>query len=786
MTQCYHCGDNCEEKVYFDDKTFCCQGCKTVFDILSGSDLDSYYNFEDSTPGIKANKTFRGKYNFLDLQEFKDKLILFQEGTTIKIKLFLPQIHCSSCLWLLERLNKLAPGIMSSQVFFIKKEAEISFNESKTSLKAVAELLASIGYPPSITLEDYDKVKQTKSNKSLIFKIGLSGFCFGNVMLLSFPEYLGIGSRDKNFQQTFNYLNLIFSIPVLVYGAKDYIVSAYKALKNHRINIDVPITIGIFALYFRSLYEVLLEHGAGYFDSFIGLIFFLLIGKWFQLQTYSAINFERDYKSYFPIAVTKVVNNVESITSLRNVEIGDVLRIRNNELIPSDAVLKLGDGRIDYSFVTGESIAIEKQSGDKLYAGGRQTGEAIEIIIDKKIENSYLTQLWNNPIFDQKEEKKTLTDVISQRFTIYLMLIAATAGLYWYFIDSSQAAFVVVSVLIVACPCAIALSVPFTYGNGIRVFGRKGFYLRSVHVVEPIAKVTHIVFDKTGTITQNNLSSIRWEGDHLSQLEMSIIKRMTMNSAHPLSRQISGYIKDAYTGNLSEFEEIQGKGISGKVDQSIYKIGHKDWIGAQFTDQKTRVSVSINAAIKGAFVIENFYRHGMTELFHHLKQKGFKLHILSGDNSAEREKLMELMPADTVYKFNQKPEDKLAYIDALQQSGASVMMLGDGLNDAGALQTADIGISVVDDVYSFSPSSDAILNGDNLKNLDQYIQYARYNMGVVKWSYVFSLCYNLVGLSFAVTGHLKPLVAAILMPLSSISVVLLVTLLTNWKGKRLK
>ena len=785
MEHCFHCGDNCDEKVFFDEKTFCCQGCKTVYDILSGSNLESYYNFEENNPGIKAGKTFKGKYNFLDLPEFKEKLILFQEGNTVKIKLFLPQIHCSSCLWLLERLDKLAAGIISSHVFFIKKEAEISFNESTISLKEVAELLASIGYPPSITLEDYNSVKKSKSNKSVIFKIGLVGFCFGNVMLFSFPEYLGIGEEDKSFQTTFNYLNLLLSIPVLIYGAKDYIVSAYKSLKHRQINIDVPITIGIFALYGRSLYEVILEYGAGYFDSFIGLIFFLLIGKWFQQQTYSAINFERDYKSYFPIAVTKVLNNSEEILPLQKVEIGDVLRIRNNELIPADAMLKTGEARIDYSFVTGESATIEKVAGDKLYAGGRQTGEAIEVVIDKKIENSYLTQLWNNPIFDQKIEKQTLTDMISRRFTILLLLIAVGAGIFWYLKDPSQAAFVVVSILIVACPCAIALSIPFTYGNGIRVFGRKGFYLRSIHVVEPIAKVTDIVFDKTGTITQNNLSSIRWDGESLSPLEFSIIKRLTSNSAHPLSRQISNFIKDGFTGVVQDFEEIEGQGISAMANELHIKIGHKDWVGINYTDQKTRVCISINNTVKGAFVIENFYRAGLEKLFTSLKNHNLKLHILSGDNDAEQEKLMQFMPKNTLFHFNQKPEDKLSYIDKLQANGASVMMLGDGLNDAGALQTADVGISVVDDVYSFSPSSDAIINGEKLKHLHNYIRYAKFNMSTVKWSYAFSLFYNVVGLSFAITGNVEPLVAAILMPLSSISVVILVTLLTNLRGKTL-
>jgi len=784
MENCYHCGSNCEEEIYFDDKLFCCEGCKTVFDILNVNSLDSYYNIEEDNPGIKANKNFKGKYNFLDLTEFKEKLISFQEGNTIKIKLFLPQIHCSSCLWLLERLNKLKEGVISSQVFFAKKEAEITFNESIITLKELAELLASIGYPPSITLEDYDKTKTSKTNKSLLFKIGLTGFCFGNVMLLSFPEYFGIGKQFKDFVSTFNYLNLGFSIPVLIFGARDYIISAYKSLKNKRINIDVPISMGIFALYLRSLYEVVFNAGAGYFDSFIGLIFFLLIGKWFQNQTYSAINFERDYKSYFPIAVSKIVNGIEEVVALKSIHLNDRLLIRNNELIPSDSILVKGEGNIDYSFVTGESIAIEKKSGDKLFAGGKQKGKSIEIEVVKKIENSYLTQLWNNPIFDKKPENETLSDMISRRFTIGLIAVAFIAGIVWSFIDSSQATFIVVSILIVACPCAIALSVPFTYGNGIRIFGRKGMYLRSIHVIEPMVGITDIVFDKTGTLTFNNQSKVVWEGSVLTEDNKNVIQEMTNNSSHPLSRQISSYLKQGKAINFDSFNEISGKGIEVVHKEENWRIGHKDWVGATESDNKTRVYISKNNLILGAYVFENIYRTGLNEMFDKLSKQS-TIHILSGDNDSEKEKLMKLLPKGSEITFNQKPENKLAYISSLQGQNKKVMMLGDGLNDAGALQQSDLGISVVDDVYSFTPSSDAIINGEKLVNLPAYINFSNYNMNVVKWSYVFSLFYNMIGLSFAVTGNLEPLVAAILMPLSSISVVILVTILTSLKGRKL-
>ncbi|MFD1551287.1 heavy metal translocating P-type ATPase [Putridiphycobacter roseus] len=786
MKNCFHCGDVCIEEIHVADKSFCCQGCKMVFEILNGADLTSYYKVDVTNPGIKTDHQLKGRYNFLDLAEFKEKMVLFEDGDIIKVKLFLPQIHCSSCLWLLERLDKLNEGVLFSQVHFVKKEATISFNQSKISLRNLVELLASIGYPPSITLEDYDKKKVKKTSQSLIFKIGLTGFCFGNAMLMSFPEYLGINEQDKNFQTIFNYINLLLSIPVLIYGASDYLISAFKSLRIKKVNIDVPISIGIFALYFRSLYEVVFGTGAGYFDSFIGLIFFLLLGKWFQQQTYAAINFERDYKSYFPMAVSKVLkSNKEEMMPLQSIESGDILRIRNNELIPADAILLDGVGNIDYSFVTGESNPIHKGLQSKLYAGGRQVGESILISVLSKIENSYLTQLWNNPIFDRNREKETLSDVISRKFTLGLIIVAFLAGVFWFFYDRSQTAFIIVSILIVACPCAIALSVPFTYGNVLRIFGRNDFYLRSVNSLEPITEVTDIVFDKTGTLTKNNANSIRFEGKALTLPLKSAIHVLCKHSAHPLSRQITDYWKGDTKLAIHNFEELSGKGIQGEIDGNIVQVGSANWLNLNSSDHATRVYVVINGMEVGSFVFENQYRFGMEDLMQRLNSNAYRLHVLSGDNDSEINNLKSFMPNGTTYLFNQSPGDKLSYISKLQVDGKNVMMLGDGLNDAGALRQADFGISVVDDVYAFSPASDGILKGSKLKYLMDYIAFSKSGKKIVKWSYVFSLCYNLVGLSFAITGNLQPLIAAILMPLSSISVVLLVTLSTNIKGKRL-
>ena len=784
IATCYHCNEKCNDQIMIEEKAFCCEGCKTVYLILSENNLGKFYDLNNH-PGLKTNTQKRTKYNFLDLDEIKSKLILFTDESVTRVRLSLPQIHCSSCLFLLERLQKLHPGIVQSEVYFNERQAEITFKENQISLRELAELLSSIGYPPDISLESYDQPKTTAYNKRLILQIGVVGFCFGNIMLLSFPEYTGISSSFKNFQSTFNSLNLILSIPVLLFGARDYIVSSFKAIRANTVNIDVPITLGIFALYFRSVYEILMGVGAGYFDSFAGLIFFLLIGKWFQRKTYDAINFERDYKSYFPIATSRINEGGEEIVSLKNVKIGDQLLIRSNEMIPADAVLVEGNAKLDYSFVSGESNLISKYSGDHLFAGGRQMGSAIVVEVVNDVENSYLTRLWNNPVFHKKKISAIIANTISKYFTLGVILIALVVGAIWLYIDPQRAPFVVTSVLIVACPCALALSIPFTHGNLIRLLGRRSFYLRSTEVIEPITEVTDIIFDKTGTLTFTDSVNVQWVGDDLSEDALRIIYSMTRSSSHPLSRSIHKFLGFQQKVELKMFEELSGKGLKAEVNDELWRLGSARWLGIASNSKHSIVFVMRNDELIGYFVFRNSYRQGVQDTIDKLKGN-YQIHILSGDNDAERNTLESKFGEDLAMKFDQSPEDKLNYIKSLQEKNRKVMMIGDGLNDAGALKQADVGIAVVDDVYAFSPASDGIIDGAKLGKFSDYLNFSKFGRKVVWMSYGFSLLYNLIGLYFAVTGQLTPLVAAILMPLSSISVLAFVTILTNLRARKIQ
>lgn len=786
---CFHCGLNSESSsIIYDNKSFCCNGCKTVYEIFSVNDLTCYYDLQQA-PGTTP-KEIEGKYDFLENDKIVEKLLEFNNNKTQIITLYIPHIHCSSCIWILENLNKLQPSISSSIVNFGKKTIRVTYNSETFSLKKLVTLLSSIGYEPYISLEDFS-TKKTKIDRSLIYKLGIAGFAFGNIMFLSFPEYFQVdGFWIDKYKYVFRWLMLIFSIPVVFYSAQDYFISAYKGLRSKLLNIDVPIALGISVLFLRSTIEIVFDLGSGFFDSLTGLIFFLLVGKFFQQKTYAFLSFERDYKSYFPIGITKISSDgKEESVQVYDIKKGDRLLIRNEELIPVDCILIKGNARIDYSFVTGESESVVKQSGDKLFAGGKQLNGSIEVDVLESIEQSYLTQLWSNDVFKANKENTftSLTNSISKYFTFSILFIATLATIFWLITDASKALNVFTAVLIIACPCAIALSAPFTFGNLLRIFGKKKFYLKNASVIEHLAKINTVIFDKTGTITTNKKTTINYEGELLTIDEELLLKNTLRGSNHPLSRSLYNLLNEHSIITLDDYKEHLGKGIEATYKSNQIKIGSAPFVG--YTQDKTTlhttVHVSTNNAYKGKFTFYNAYRKGLSKLFNTLK-KEYDLVILSGDNEGEKENLTKLLPSKTKLLFNQKPEDKLEYIKYHQSEGANVLMVGDGLNDAGALAQSNVGIAISENVNVFSPACDAILDASKFNQLYNYIKASKSAIKIIKWSFTLSFIYNIIGLYFAVTGQLAPVVAAILMPLSSISIVVFTTIATNYLGRKLE
>ncbi len=784
---CYHCGSICEnDKIQLGEKSFCCQGCKTVFEILNENGLTDYYQLE-SSPGSPQNaQKVDSKYAYLDVISIQEKLLDFADEKISKVTFKLPTIHCSSCVWLLENLHKLDVGVLRSDVNFGKKIVHLDFDPQKTSLRKIVELLGAIGYEPNISLEDYQSKDEQKEKQNLIIKIGVAGFCFGNIMFLSFPEYFGLDELSNSTLRTFiSYLTVLLSLPIILYSASDYFISALKSFKQRFINIDVPVAIGIITLFLRSTYEVISNTGSGYFDSLGGLVFFLLVGKWFQNKTYQSLSFDRNYKSFFPIAITKITEGKKEYIPINEVRAGDIILVRNKELIPTDSILRSDTATIDYSFVTGESLLVGKVKNDRIYAGGRLAGKNIELLVNKEVSQSYLTQLWNKDNYEKSSisTKQQLIDKISQYFTIIVILLAFATGVYWWNHDPSLVFNTVTAVLIVACPCALALTTPFTLNTVMSVLGKNGFYLKNTAIVEHIGKIKTIVFDKTGTITHAQQSNIEFQGEQLSAVENSLVFTLVSQSTHPMSIGIKNFLKlnskVTESNSLDKFKEVEGAGISAMINDVKILIGNYKFVSTAINTSKkqepqgintSKVHVAINGVYKGLFTIKAKYREGLSSLIIRLSEN-YKLALISGDNESEKSTMQTLFPQNSDLLFSQAPHDKLKFIQSLQEEKEQVMMIGDGLNDAGALKISDVGIAVVEDISAFSPSSDGILNAKSLNRLPDFIRLATNAKKVIIAGFAISFLYNIIGILFAVSGDLSPLTAAILMPLSSITVV---------------
>lgn len=784
---CFHCGDTCpDDSISLGDKYFCCGGCLFVYKLLNEKDLEGYYSISGNK-GLAPGNVRGNEYEYLDDKDTEKKILNYRIGEKSSVVLYVPQIYCSACVWLLENLYRLEPGIIESKTDFLRKELTVVFNNKITSLRKIVELLVKIGYTPRLSYALTEQKQKDDPDKRLNIRLAVAGFCFANVMIFALPEYLSGGKMDETFKYFLSYVNLLLSVPAL-YAAGDYFKSAFRSLKLRNINIDVPLALGILALEARSAYEIIFSLGPGYVDSLAGLVFFLLLGKVFQKKTFHTLSFDRDYKSYFPLSAIRKTAEGEEFVSLDRIKAGDRLIIRNNEIIPSDSFLRSGHASIDYSFITGESNPVEIPQGESLFAGGRLTGANIEVEATKDFSRSYFTKIWNDKStgsVGDKSYSSKISDTAAKYFTFFVIIIAGATLAYWLPVDSAVAWNAFTSVLVVACPCAIALTLPFTYGTVLRVFARNKLFLRNNLVVEYLSNINSIIFDKTGTLTDPRSGKTGYEGVELTAEELMLLKTAAGNSVHPLSRMIFKSIESEVFDEIESFREIPGKGIEALVQGKMIRMGKYSWVSSfpeltdYFAEQgdisgtpvETTVFVSIENRVLGCYYIVSDYRKDVGMLFNSLKSE-YELMILSGDNENEKSNLANLIGFDVPMKFNSLPEDKVNTVQAIRDKGNRVLMVGDGLNDAGALGISNVGMALTEESSNFTPGSDAIIQSGAIGLIPKFMRLSRMSRMIVYASFILSLVYNSIGFFYAAQGMLSPLIAAILMPVSSVSIVL--------------
>ncbi|MEY3375917.1 MAG: hypothetical protein RL463_222 [Bacteroidota bacterium] len=794
ISACAHCGETCNRSISIGEIAFCCEGCKQVYLILQDTDACDPALMESLGLVQPKGKFKSDKWDYLDECSIAEKLISFQNNKQVHITFILPNMHCASCIWLLEHLGRINKAVIHSKVDFEKKEIALVYNPQLAKLSEIAAVLDYIGYPPAISYASKKEDELKSYRRSTILRLGIAGFCFSNIMMLSFPDYLSVDGVDEQLlSTTFNYISIILSIPVVFYAATPFFTQAWKGLRQKFLNIDAPIAFAITITFLRSLYEIATATGTGYLDSMSGIVFFMLLGRWFQDKTQEKLSFERDYKSFFPISAMVIKDEHKNYVPIDEIKTDDILLIRNQELIPADGILTNGKAWIDYSFVTGEKDPVEVSEGEMLFAGGKQMGANISMKVTKPIASSHLTRLWNNDVFhNQKNKTTSFIHPLSNYFSTVLFSIAFITAIYWEINDPAITWKAVTAILIVACPCSLLITATFTFGNLIHLFSKKGLYLKNANVIEQLASANTIVFDKTGTLSSSINSKISYNGKHLDDTVIAAIKSISLQSSHPLSKALATWNDWQSIQNLpsiSNFSEVMGKGIEATCNNMKIKLGKADfvsqqWFASHIPNWGSAIHLSIDGMYKGRFILQQHYREGAFNMIEQVRNLVGRVHILSGDNNGEEGFLKKSTQEKTILNFNKSPDDKLQYIQQLQQQGKEVIMIGDGLNDAGALQQSNVGLAVADNSNYFTPACDGILDGKAVTHLDKLILLARSGKKIIAAGFILSILYNIIGISYAAQGSLSPMIAAILMPASTISIIVLTAMGTRWASKK--
>lgn len=790
---CVHCGEPCPPQYTSQEELrFCCSGCKSVYEILHANDLCEYYRRDDHA-GVPMRQRPMPADAFAALDDLAvaRQLLAFSSDSMHRVRLSIPSMHCTSCVWLLEQLDRLDRGVLRSSVDIMRKQVSIEFDPTRTTLRSIATVLTSIGYEPVVRIEaglSQPSNADRSAVRALYLRIGVAGFAAGNIMLFSVAQYFGASAMQPALTLVFQVVSIALSIPVLVFSASPWFRSAFGALRARRVNLDVPVSLGIAVLFARSVADIAGGAGEGFLDSFAGLVLFLLVGRLFQQRAFDALSFDRTYRSFFPLSVRVERTLEEEVIPIERIVTGDILHIRNGEVIPCDSVLLSQAGYVDYSFVTGEALPVECTEGALLFAGGRIVGSSLKLAAVKDVSHSYLASLWDSS--STRAQRTTwlhLSDRFGQWFTIVAVGAAVIGFLVWL-PNIAIALNVFTAVLIIACPCALTLAAPITLGTAMGLLGRKGIFLKNIGTMLELERTTDVVFDKTGTLTTTS-PDVRYVGRDLSECEREALAYVALQSTHPMSRAVAHALGGAarvtsQDHHVQHIEEQVGQGITGIVDGIHVCIGSNDFVHGTTSNIQNAASVwlRVNDDAVGAVYARPLIREGIHAMLDRLRSRA-ALWLLSGDSDRDRAVFSSAFDVDAML-FSQRPTDKVDRINGLRNAHSHVLMVGDGLNDAGAMRAANVAIAVADDAATLVPACDVIMRAHQLSHLDGLLRYARSVKQVIVFCLIISVAYNALGLSLALAGILTPLTTAILMPVSSLTVIGVSVAGARWYARR--
>jgi Cu2+-exporting ATPase/Cu+-exporting ATPase len=760
MVSCVHCDEQAFVPLYLEeDKAhklpFCCQGCLTVYELLKLKGLSSYYDIKKSSASFKRRSPVEVSSHdlkYLDDEKFlADHAHRSPDGDLV-MEFYLEGIHCLACLWLIEKLPEFVAGVTSSKLDLEKSVVRVAMKEGKFSV--VARELDRLGYRPHALKRDETSDQfRREEERTYLKRLGVAGAAAGNIMIYSVSLY---GGATEEMARIFNVLTVILAIPVFTYSAWPFYKSAWTAIKNKTISIDVPISMALLMGATMGVWGLVQRFEENYFDSLTALVFLLLLSRYF-LRKIQDKGLSATDLHYFYQNESVLRKNGEDFEEIHHqyLKVGDIIKVRRDEFIPADGTVMEGDCLINNSLLTGESMPDHVKAGHKVFSGTQNLGEELLMKVERADKDSRLGKILRNVEQGWALRSRTVdvTAIVAKYFTLSVVFLSALLFLVILPEGSSIALERAFTLLIVTCPCALAISVPLTFHRSLSLAAQHGIIVKSDEVFEKLSRLKTIYLDKTGTITAGKLEVTELRSDR----ELwNIIYSLEKNSFHPVGRALSDYVlrKGARVVEVDSFREIPGKGVSGVIDGQSFEI--------------EKGLIKENGKVIGSFVVKDVIRPDSRQIISRLMKSGHDVHILSGDNGEVVKAMATEAGIPSAHALPSiSPEEKVARV-----KDSRALMVGDGANDAMALGAAEVGIAVSGAMDIALRASDVYLTTPGLDGVEKLLCLSRETMKVVRRNLVLSLIYNSLSVIFVFTGVIGPLVAAIVMPVSSLTVLL--------------
>lgn len=761
---------------------FCCNGCQSVFNLLSDEGLDSFYDKTSNTKLTPPTRKYEDSSNF-DTESFKDAFIKVNSDGFSDVSLIIEGIHCSACVWLNEKALHRMDGVIEANINFTNNKATIIWADDVVKLSAIIDMVRSIGYNAFAYDASIQEVHANKERKSYYLKMAVAIFASMNIMWIAVAQYAGYFSGiTQDIKTILNIAEGILATPVLFYSGWVFFRGAYYGLKTKVVNMDLLVATGALLTYIYSIYITVTEHGEAYFDSVSMIITFVLIGKFLEvLSKKNAADTLDIIGKHIPSEVKLVIDGAIVACKLDNVKVGDRVVIASGEKILLDGEIVKGEGSFDESNLTGESNPIYKQEGDSIISGTTSIDADVHFIASKDFKHSTLSNLVTllESAINKKPKIQQIANRLSEHFSSAILALSfSTFFVWWIFGSSFEISFMIgISVIVIACPCALALATPVATLVGLSLGATKGILFKEAAQLETMAKVDTLVLDKTGTITVGKPEVVKV---HIySEFDKVLLHSLTKSSKHPVASGISKYLKEENKNIqeiiFDEFIQIPASGIKAKYNDidvlgGNIKLLEQNDISVEFSTDNTVFYYVVNNKLVAIYELSDKIKDGALKLVKELKSRNIRTIMLTGDNEYIAKKVAKQVGIET-FLYEQTPESKSEYIDSLHKQKRTVVMVGDGVNDILALSSADIGIVMGSGSDIAVEIGDVVLLNDSLKSLQDAFKISRTTYGLIKQNLFISLAYNAITIPLAMAGYVIPLVAAISMSVSSLLVV---------------